>query len=102
MNPAKLRRSRDVSEIQRSKIEKGFRISDDRTIELTFPSNPDGKYFLKGGTPAAWDEFSLPDKWRSKLGEGLIEGKRCGTTQNIGPTARLRSLIYNPVKSEIA
>ena len=77
-------------------------ILDDRTIELTFPSNPDGKYFLKGGTPAAWDEFSLPDKWRSKLGEGLIEGKRCGTTQNIGPTARLRSLIYNPVKSEIA
>ena len=24
-------------------------ILDDRTIELTFPANPDGKYFLKGG-----------------------------------------------------
>jgi hypothetical protein len=25
-----------------------------------------------------------------KLGEGLIEGKRCGVTQNIGPAARRR------------
>ena len=66
-------------------------ILDDRTIKLTFPSNPDGKYFLKGGTPAVWDEFRLPDKWRSKLGEGVIEGKRCGATQNIGHAARTRS-----------
>jgi hypothetical protein len=63
-------------------------IIDDRTIELTFPANPDGKYFLKGGTRAVWDEFHLPNKWQSKLGEGLIEGKRCGMTQNLGPTAR--------------
>jgi hypothetical protein len=63
-------------------------IIDDRTIELTFPANPDGKYFLKGGTRAVWDEFQLPSKWRSKLGEGLIEGKRCGVTQNLGPAAR--------------
>jgi len=65
-------------------------IVDDRTIELTFPANPDGKYLLKGGTRAVWDEFRLPHKWRSKLGEGLIEGKRCGVTQNIGPAARRR------------
>ena len=65
-------------------------ILDDRTIELTFPSNPDGKYFLKGGTPGVWDAFGLPHKWRSKLGEGWIEGKRCGATQNIGPAARQR------------
>lgn len=63
-------------------------ILDDRAIELTFPSNPDGKYFLKGGTPAVRDTFGLPDKWRSKLGEGVIDGKRCGVTQNIGPAAR--------------
>lgn len=68
-------------------------ILDDRTIELTFPANPDGKYLLKGGTPAVWEKFRLPHKWRSRLGEGLIEGKRCGITQNIGPAARLRALI---------
>ena len=62
-------------------------ILDDRTVELTFPANPDGKYFLKGGTPTVWDAFGVPRKWRSKLGEGLIEGKRCGVTQNIGPRA---------------
>jgi hypothetical protein len=66
-------------------------ILDDRTIKLTFPANPDGKYLLKGGTPAVWDAFALPDKWRSRLGEGLIEGKRCGLTQNVGPAARERS-----------
>jgi hypothetical protein len=65
-------------------------IIDDRTIELTFPANPDGKYFLKGGTRAVWQELRSPLKWRSKLGEGLIEGKRCGVTQNIGPAARER------------
>jgi hypothetical protein len=32
-------------------------IIDDRTIELTFPPNPDGKYLLKGGTRAVWEEF---------------------------------------------
>jgi hypothetical protein len=66
-------------------------ILDDRTIELTFPSNPDGEYLLKGGTPAVWEEFDVPTKWRSKLGEGLIDGKRCGATQNIGHAARTRS-----------
>jgi hypothetical protein len=68
-------------------------ILDDRTIELTFPHNPDGKYLLKGGTPAVWEAFGLPPKWRSKFGEGLIAGKRCGTTQNIGRTARRFSNI---------
>jgi hypothetical protein len=34
-------------------------ILDDSTIELTFPANPDGKYLLKGGTPAAWDLFCV-------------------------------------------
>jgi hypothetical protein len=67
-------------------------ILDDRTIELTFPADPDGKYVLKGGTPEVWEAFGLPDRWRSRLGEGVIEGKRCGVTQNIGPAARNRRL----------
>ena len=32
----------------------------DRTIELTFPSNTDGKDLLKGGTQAVWKAFGLP------------------------------------------
>ena len=67
-------------------------ILDDRTVEITFPTNPDGKYLLKGGTPAVWGAFGLPNKWRSKLGEGVIDGKRCGVTQNIGFAARSRRL----------
>jgi hypothetical protein len=66
-------------------------VLDDRTIELTFPANPDGKYLLKGGTRVVWDEFQLPNRWRSKFGEGLLDGKRCGVTQNLGPAARDRS-----------
>jgi hypothetical protein len=65
-------------------------ILDDRAIELTFPANPDGKYLLKGGTPAVWETFVLPDKRRSRLGEGAINGKRCGVTQNISAAARQR------------
>jgi hypothetical protein len=68
----------------------GESILDDRTIELTFPKNPDGKYLMKGATRAAWEMYHVPDQWRSKRGEGVIDGKRCGTTQNIGPAARKR------------
>jgi hypothetical protein len=57
------------------------------------PCKPDGKYFLKGGTRAVWEGFQLPLKWRSKLGQGLIEGKRCGVTQNIGPATRPSILL---------
>lgn len=77
-------------------------ILDDRTIELTFPSNPDGKYLLKGGTPVVWNAFNLPDKWRSKLGEGLIEGKRCGLTQNIGAAARERRGLTRQMSEVVA
>lgn len=40
----------------------GDDILDDRTIALTFPNNPDGKYFLKGATLAVWDRYNSPDK----------------------------------------
>jgi len=36
------------------------------------------------------DEFQLPNRRRSRLGERLIEAKRCGATQNLGPAARER------------
>ena len=43
-------------------------VLDDRTITLTFPNNPDGKYLLKAATRAVWNRFNTPDKWLSKRG----------------------------------
>lgn len=60
----------------------------DYTLKLTFPSNPNGLYLLKGGGPEVWRRFAVPYCWRKS--QGLIQGKRCGTTENIGPTARKR------------
>jgi len=58
----------------------------DYTVKLTFPHDPNGLYLLKGGGPNVWRKFGLPRKW-CKL-QGLIHGKRCGTTQDIGRAAR--------------
>ena len=58
----------------------------DCTFKLTFPRNPNGVYLLKGGGPDVWRKFCVPRCWRKP--QGIIYGKRCGTTQNIGPAAR--------------
>jgi hypothetical protein len=58
----------------------------DYTLNLTFPRNPNGLYLLKGGGRDVWNAFGLPRRWRKR--QGLIVGKRCGTTENIGPAAR--------------
>jgi hypothetical protein len=58
----------------------------DYTLKLTFPSNPNGLYLLKGGGPDVWRKFGVPHCWRKP--QGLIFGKRCGTTENVGPAAR--------------
>jgi hypothetical protein len=57
----------------------------DYTLMLTFPANPNGVYLLKGGGPDVWRRFGVPRLWRKP--QGLIMGKRCGATQNIGPAA---------------
>src|SRR5262245_59206785 len=49
--------------------------------------NPDGKYLIKGGGPKVWKKFRVRKEHRRL--EGIIHGKRCGTSQNLGPTARL-------------
>ncbi len=47
----------------------------------------DGLYALKGGGPKVWKLFPrIRKEWRRP--QGLIFGKRCGTTQNLGPTVR--------------
>jgi hypothetical protein len=47
----------------------------------------DGLYLLKGGGPKVWRLFPrIQKEWRKP--QGIIFGKRCGTTQNIGPATR--------------
>lgn len=60
----------------------------DCTLKLTFPTNPNGIYLLKGGGPDVWRKFGVPSCWRKP--QGLIHGKRCGVTENIGAAARKR------------
>jgi hypothetical protein len=62
----------------------------DEVIDLRIHDNPDGKYLIKGGGPKVWKRFRLRKEHRRL--QGTIFGKRCGTTQNIGPAARRRSL----------
>ena len=47
---------------------------------------PDGKYLIKGGGAKVWKIFRLRKEHRRL--QGIIHGKRCGTTQNIGRAAR--------------
>ena len=63
----------------------------DWTVKLTLHSNGDVRYLLKGGTPEVWRKYAIKGKWREP--QGTIFGKRCGTTENIGPAARKRWLI---------
>jgi hypothetical protein len=50
------------------------------------PPYPDGKYLIKGGGPKVWKRFRLRKEHRRL--QGIIQGKRCGTTENIGLTRR--------------
>lgn len=66
----------------------GRGITDDRVVKLVIHDDPDGKYLIKGGGPKVWKKFRLRKEHRRL--QGIIHGKRCGTTQNIGPAARKR------------
>jgi hypothetical protein len=57
-------------------------------IKLVIHQNPDGKYLIKGGGPNVWQKFGLRKEHRRL--QGFIHGKRCGVTQNISLTARIR------------
>jgi hypothetical protein len=62
----------------------------EEVIKLVIWPNPDGKYLIKGGDPKVWKRFRLKKEHRRL--QGIIHGKRCGTTQNIGRAARSRAL----------
>ena len=61
----------------------------EEVIDLTIWPNPDGKYLIKGGGQNVWKSFRLRKEHRRL--QGIIHGKRCGTTQNIGRAARRRA-----------
>jgi hypothetical protein len=60
----------------------------DCTLKLTFPTNPNGVYLLKGGGPDVWRKFGVLSCWRKP--QGVIHGKRSGVTENIGEGAQRR------------
>jgi hypothetical protein len=55
-------------------------------VKLTLHPDPDGLYIIKGGNREVWEQFRLRKEWRQS--QGIVPGKRCGTTQNIGRAAR--------------
>jgi hypothetical protein len=55
-------------------------------VKLTIHPDPDGLYLIKGGDRKVWEPFKIRKEWRKS--QGVIQGKRCGTTENIGRTAR--------------
>ena len=60
----------------------------EEVIKLVIWPNPDGKYLIKGGGPKVWKQFNLRKEHRRA--QGIIHGKRCGTTVNLGRAARIR------------
>jgi hypothetical protein len=60
----------------------------DNAIDLRLHDNPDGKYLIKGGGSKVWKRFRLRKEHRRL--QGLIVGKRCGVTENLGLAARKR------------
>ena len=72
----------------------------DEVIKLVIHENPDGKYLIKGGGPKVWKRFGIRREHRGS--QGLIFGKRCGTSENIGPAARCRALLDNDAQKEVA
>ena len=55
-------------------------------VRLVIHRDPDGLYLIKGGDRHVWEHFRIRKEWRKS--QGIIHGKRCGTTENIGPAWR--------------
>ena len=67
-------------------------------VKVKIWRDPDGLYLLKGGGPEVWKRFRVKKKFRES--QGVIHGKRCGTSQSLGPAARLRSMIIQRDNSQ--
>jgi hypothetical protein len=90
--PAKYRTGKKLRQVEaaiaRLVKRHGGDLTDERAIKLVIHDNPDGKYLIKGGGSQVWKRFGLRQEHRRL--QGIIQGKRCGTTENIGPAARRR------------
>lgn len=64
-------------------------------VRLTIHPDPDGLYLIKGGNRDVWERFKIRKEWRQS--QGVIYGKRCGTTENIGRAARRREIAQSDV-----
>lgn len=65
-------------------------------VRLTTWPDPDGLYLIKGGGPKVWRRFPrIRNDWRKS--QGILRGKRCGTSQNIGRAARQREMAQRGV-----
>ena len=61
-------------------------------VTLKIWPDPDGLYLIKSGGANVWERFPRIRKdWRKP--QGIIHGKRCGVSQNLGPAARLPALM---------
>jgi hypothetical protein len=60
----------------------------DEVIKVVIHNNPDGKYLIKGGGPDVWERFRV--RKEDRRSQGIIHGKRCGVTENLGSAARAR------------
>jgi len=88
--PSKWRKGKRLKQVEQA-IERlverhGEGIWGDRTVDVKLHTNGDVRYLLKGGTPEVWRDYRVKRIWRKP--QGVIFGKRCSTTQNIGPKAR--------------
>ena len=45
-----------------------------------------------------WDHFNIKKEWRKS--QGIVHGKRCGITENIGVPARTCSLAQSAVRAK--
>jgi hypothetical protein len=64
-------------------------------VKLTIHRDPDGLYLIKGGNRDVWEKFKIRKEWHQS--QGIIYGKRCGTTENIGRAARQREMAQSEV-----
>jgi hypothetical protein len=55
-------------------------------VKIIVHPDPDGLYLIKGGNRKVWERFNIRKEWRKS--QGIVHGKRCGTTENIGRAAR--------------
>jgi len=62
-------------------------------VKLVIWPDPDGLYLIKGGNRDLWEQFKIRKEWRQS--QGVIHGKRCGTTENIGRAARDREVAQS-------